>query len=277
MLALFLSFLLASSALADPSVVLIELDPEVLLRDADASCPTDDGGKPGGGFESFKKVVNQKILPRFAARLNVGVPTGAGVGLSYLPAGGKWVSASLDYGILPPFTSVSGRVAVTIPKLKMFRLKFGFTRIGIGPVWRRVSAYEANRFINDWYGKYGVYDVNYAIPESVFRLAVNGPTLGIEWKYKKLCVEAGVHYADWQAAIAQLYDQAGNHVMERTLRLRDGGILTAEDVEATEIFLKERREQLLGEELPKAFSRLPIGSRFVPYAELRLELPFALQ
>ncbi len=277
MIALFLSFLFSTRALADPSVVLIELDPTILAPGQEISCPRDDDGGPEGGFESFKKAVKQRILPRVAVRLNAGVPTGLGAGLSYLPGGGKWASASVDYGILPPFTSVSGRVGVTLPKLRMFRLKFGFTRIGIGPVWRRVSAYEANRFIDEWYGKYGVYDVNYSIPESVFRLAVNGPTFGIEWKYKKLCVEAGVHYADWQAAIARLYDQAGNHVMERTHRLQSAGILNAEDVEATEIFLRERRHQLLGEELPKAFSKIPTGSRWVPYAEMRLELPFAMQ
>ncbi len=276
MIALVLSIFLSVVAHAEPSAVILELDPSVLMPETSGECPMDDGGTPENGFESFKKVVSQKILPRFAVRLNAGVPTGVGAGISYLPGGGKWVSASVDYGILPPFTSMSGRVAVTIPKAKMFRLKFGFTRIGIGPIWRRVAAYEANQFINDWYGKYDVYDVNYAVPENVFRFAVNGPTLGIEWKYKKLCVEAGVHYADWQSAIAKLYDRAGVHVMERTLRLQNAGILNAEDVEATEIFLKERRHQLLGEELPRAFSKLPIGSRFVPYAEIRLELPFAL-
>jgi hypothetical protein len=273
---MILAFLLSSPAQAEGSLVLVDLDPSVLSPFPESTCPVDDGG-PGGGFEEFKRVVRRKILPGFAMRFTAGVPVGAGAGLSYQTGSGYPASASLDYGVLPPFTSISGKVALPLPKLTMFRLKFGFTRIGIGPVWRRVAAYEANQIISDWYGKYGVYDVNYAIPENVFRFAVSGPTLGIEWKYKKLCVEAGIHYADWQAAIAQLYDQAGNHVMERTLRLRDAGILNAEDVEATEIFLKERRQQLLGEELPKAFSRLPIGSRFVPYAELRLELPFALR
>jgi hypothetical protein len=61
------------------------------------------------------------------------------------------------------------------------------------------------------------------------------------------------------------------------VRLRDAGILNAEDVEATEIFLRERRHQLLGEELPKAFDKIPTGSKWVPYAEIRLELPFKLQ
>jgi len=252
---------------AEMTQVLIELDPSGVLEPEGA----------GDGLESFKKVVNRRVLPHFAARLNAGVPTGLGAGLSYSFGPNRLWGVSIDHGVLPPFTSWSARMSVTVPKLRMFRLKLGYSQIGIGPVWRRVSAYEANRFINDWYSKYGVYDVNYAIPEDVFKLAVRGPTFGVEWKYKKLGIEVGVQYSNWEAAIARLYDQASEHIMTRTRTLFEAGVLNAEDLEATEIFLRERRHQLLGEELPKAFKKIPTGSRWMPYAEIRLELPFAIQ
>lgn len=232
--------------------------------------------KARNGYARMMRTLEDKWFPSVALRLSGGAPTGFGVGIEYYPnpKTKRW-TYSFDYSWLFPLHSAQAQIRYRLPSfLKRFEVGVGVMRNAIGPVWRRVTAYEANAYLTKWQESYGIFDINFALPQSVFALNVIGPTASVTWNVsRRLSVSVGLQYANWQRSIEKMYDQVGEHLIERTRQLKANGIATAEDVEAVELLVVENKEKLFNIELPK-FVEKTIGSNFMPTVCIVFRLPW---